>query len=72
LKCDKLIRLHQAAVERKIIKSNSVSGFYKYVGAKHNSSHNFAPLRASDGTLLMSDAEKAKSLNAEQNGFEYY
>jgi hypothetical protein len=63
LQCDKLIRRHHAAIERKIINSNSVSGFFNYVGGKLNSSHKVAPLQANDGSLLLSDADKAEALN---------
>jgi hypothetical protein len=64
VRCDKLIMRHHAAIERKIIQSNSVSGFFKYVGGKLNSFHKVAPLHAADGKLLQSDADKAEALNA--------
>jgi hypothetical protein len=63
LKCDKLIRRHHAGIERRIIRSNSVSSFYNYVGRKLNAPHKVAPLRADNGSYLVSDTDKAEALN---------
>lgn len=58
-----MIKRYHAAIERKVIQSNSVSGFFKYVGGKLNSSHKVAPLHGADGMLLLSDADKAEAPN---------
>ena len=62
-KCDKLIRHFHSTLERRVIKSNCASTFFKYVGKKLNSVHQIAPLRASDGNFLFNDADKADALN---------
>jgi hypothetical protein len=64
LKCDKLIRQHQAALERHVINSKSVSAFYNHVNKKLNSAHKVAPLCQSNGAVLLSDDDKADVLNA--------
>ena len=62
-KCDKLVRHFHAAVEQRIICSNSVSAFFNYVGKKLNSNHKVAPLSTRDAKQLLSDADKADALN---------
>ena len=63
LKCDKLIHHYHTNIESRIIKSNSVSGFFKYVGKKLNVQHQVAPLRLNNGTIISNDADIANARN---------
>ena len=63
MKCDKLIRKFESAIERRVIQSNNIKSFYNFVGNKLNSRHNIAPLRNNDGSLLTADVDKAAALN---------
>ena len=63
LKCDKLIRHHQAIIERRVIKSKSVKSFFNHVNKKLNAVHKIAPLRMPNNICLTSDVDKAKALN---------
>jgi Reverse transcriptase (RNA-dependent DNA polymerase)/Endonuclease-reverse transcriptase len=63
LHCEKLIKKHHAAIERRILKSNSAKSFYKFVNKKLTSSHSVAPIKAATGEILHTDLEKAEALN---------
>jgi hypothetical protein len=57
------MRFHRAK-ERRLLQSNSISAFYKHVNSKMSCRQRIAPIRASDGSLLVSDAKNAEAFNA--------
>ncbi|MFZ2538081.1 MAG: reverse transcriptase family protein [Oscillospiraceae bacterium] len=62
--CKEAIRNFDADRESKLLDSNNLGAFYKFVNQKCSSSSGVAPLRGSGDTLLTDDLDKANLLNS--------
>ena len=62
-RCHLLISCHQIAMEKKVIHSGNLGKFYKFVNRKLSCKSGVGPLRSSDGSIVVSDVDKASLLN---------
>ena len=63
-KCKIAIQNFDAERESKLLQSNNLGAFYKFVNKKLSSSTGVAPLANSSGTLITDDSDKANLLNS--------
>ncbi len=61
--CDSAIRHYHDRAERDILNSGDISKFYRYVRGKKCSRGSVPPIRRFDGTLAISDTDKAQVFN---------
>ena len=62
-RCRSMINRYHVNVERRILGGNNLGAFYKYVNSKLTSSSGIAPLRSSDGSLIVDPALQCHVLN---------
>src|ERR1700730_15666832 len=61
--CKSLLYMHQASVEKKILSSNGLGKFYRYINSKLNCKSGIAPLINSYGSYAFDNLSKANLLN---------
>ena len=61
--CNLVIQKFDMDREKKILDSNNIGTFYKFINNKLSSKSGIAPLKSPDNRIICSDEEKAKLLN---------
>ena len=62
-RCRTMINKFHSKAEQRILGGNNLGAFYKYVNSKLTSSSGIAPLRSSDGALIVDPALQCHMLN---------